>query len=222
MTDTFKYIAFFDLDQTLTSAVSGRLLAEKAVERKLMSRKDIILALWYSAAYRLSLADPVTIVNKMASWVKGLEEKILQELAEELTAQHLMPSVFPAAVQELEKHSAKKAKTVILSSAPSQICSRMARNLGMNDYVCSELEVRDGILTGLPSRPLCFGEEKAVRMKEYCSSMQFELKESWYYGDSIADFHALSIAGHPVCINPDKRLFKAARKKNWTILNWKN
>ena len=36
----------------------------------------------------------------------------------------------------------------------------VADHLGMDDIVCSELEISDGHLTGFPKGPLCFGSEK--------------------------------------------------------------
>jgi phosphoserine phosphatase len=45
--------------------------------------------------------------------------------------------------------------------------------------------------------------------------------DAWYYGDAIIDQPALSIVGHPVCINPDHKLKRVAEKNKWTVNNWK-
>jgi phosphoserine phosphatase len=77
-------------------------------------------------------------------------------------------------------------------------------------------------MTGLPVGHLCFGEEKAVRLQEYCARKNSLQSDAWYYGDSISDLAALNIVGNPVCVNPDKKLKKTAIERNWKILNWKN
>ena len=97
----------------------------------------------------------------------------------------------------------------------------MANNLNIDDIICSELEVYNGIMTGRPVGHLCFGEEKAVRLKEYCEKNNSFRSEAWYYGDSISDLPALEAVGKAVCINPDKKLKKTAVERDWKILYWK-
>ena len=109
---------------------------------------------------------------------------------------------------------------MILSSALTTICRQMAENLNIDDIICSGLEVKNGYMTGRPLGHLCFGEEKAVRLKRYCEIFNFSLSEAWYYGDSISDLHALSVVGNPVCVNPDKKLKKAAKRRGWKIVLW--
>jgi len=96
----------------------------------------------------------------------------------------------------------------------------MARSLNLDDVICSELEVKNGYLTGLPVGHLCFGEEKAVRLKKYCEKNSFSLTDAWYYGDSVSDLPPLNAVGNPVCVNPDNQLRKTALKRRWKILKW--
>src|SRR4030043_24194 len=212
--DVNNYIAFFDLDRTITGAVSGNVLALSAYRKGLMSTSDILYALWLLVGYKLSLREPQKIIYEMAGWVKGIPEKTLDDLSIEISQKVLIPSVFPEAIRELKMHSENKARTVILSSSPASVCRLMTKSLGIDDMICSELEVIDGYLTGRSVRPLCFGQEKVTRMKEYCEINNTAPDRCWYYGDSIADFPALSIVGHPVCINPDRKLLKKAKDKS--------
>ena len=136
--------------------------------------------------------------------------------------QDLLPSVYSEAITEIGIHKSKNAKVVILSSALSIICQEMAKNLNFDGILCSELEVKDGYMTGFPVGHLCFGPEKAVRLKEYCKINNSSPSDAWYYGDSISDLPALLSVGHPVCVNPDYKLKKTAIKRDWKIVNWKN
>ena len=81
----------------------------------------------------------------------------------------------------------------------------MAKSLKADDIICTELEVRDGLLTGRPIGHLCFDKEKAIRLLAYCDKHNFSPED-----------------GHPACVNPDTGLRKAAIKKDWKILNWEN
>jgi HAD superfamily hydrolase (TIGR01490 family) len=220
--DREDYIAFFDLDQTITRAISGRALVAAGYKKGLFSEWDFINAVFLSVLFRFKLKDPYRIVVKMVRWVKGMPENILNDLCVEVCREILLPSVYPDAIKEIEFHKSKNARIVILSSALKGICEKMAESLNIDDILCSELEVRDGLLTGNPEGSLCFDEEKAKRLMSYCEKHNLSSTVSWYYGDSISDLPALSKVGHPVCVNPDARLRKIAINKDWKILNWNN
>jgi putative phosphoserine phosphatase/1-acylglycerol-3-phosphate O-acyltransferase len=217
-----NYIAFFDLDQTLTSSISGRALAREAYREGLMSRQDLINAIFLSVAFRLKLKNQLKIIDRMVSWVRGIPQKTVAGLCYKVFREDLLPSVYSEARTEIAIHKSKNAKVVILSSALSTICREMAKNLDFDDILCSELEVKDGYMTGFPVGHICFGQEKAVRLKEYCKSNNISPSDAWYYGDSVSDLPALLTVGHPVCVNPDYKLKKTALKRDWKIVSWKN
>lgn len=215
-----NYIAFFDLDRTITRKISGNELIKRAFKNGLLARSGFIYAIYLSLLYKLNLRDPLKIIDTMISWVKGISEKAMNELCSEVYLEILLPSVYEEARSEISAHKGKGAKLVILSSSLTRICWKMSDNLGMDDVICSELEVRDGFLTGNPCGHLCFGDEKAARLKEYCKRNNIEPSDAWYYGDSISDLAALSSVGNPVCVNPDKKLNKEAHQRGWKILWW--
>lgn len=217
-----NYIAFFDLDQTLTKSISGRALASGAYRKGLMSHWDLINAIFLSLVFRLKLKDPLKIIDKMVSWVRGIPEKTINDLCSEVFNEVLLPSVYNEAKAEIEFHKANNGKVIILSSALTPVCREMAESLNFDDIICSDLEVENGYMTGRPLGHFCFGEEKAVRLLEYCKKDNCSPADAWYYGDSISDFTVLNTVGTPVCVNPDNQLRKAALKRDWKILNWTN
>jgi HAD superfamily phosphoserine phosphatase-like hydrolase len=110
----------------------------------------------------------------------------------------------------------------ILSSSLKPICIGIAQKLNIDNVLCSEIESKNGLLTGRPIGRLCFREEKAIRLAAYCKLNNMDPADAWYYGDSISDLPALSIVGNPICINADSQLKKIAIKRNWKTLSWKN
>jgi HAD superfamily hydrolase (TIGR01490 family) len=217
-----SYTAFFDLDRTITKEISGKALARAAFRKGLMSRPDLLRAIYLSLLYRLKLKDPSKIIDDMVTWVEGMAENTMDDLCSEVFHEVLKPSVYSEARSEIKNHKNKNARVVILSSALTPLCIEMAKNLGIDDIICSDLEVKDGYLTGRPVGRLCFGEEKKVRLKKYCEKYNIETSDAWYYGDSISDLPALSSVGHPVCVNPDNKLKRTARKRGWKIMKWDN
>ncbi len=216
----YKYIAFFDLDRTITKAISGNALARAAFKSGLVKRTGLIHALYLSLVFKLNFKDQLKIIDEMVTWVQGMSEKTMVDLCSKVFHKVLLPSIYTEARSEIKFHKEKNAKVVILSSALKPICREMAKNLLMDDIICSDLEVYNGYLTGQPRGHICFGNEKTLRLKDYCEKNNTEASTAWYYADSISDLSALSCVGNPVCINPDKRLKKAALRKSWKILWW--
>jgi HAD superfamily hydrolase (TIGR01490 family) len=215
-----KYIVFFDLDQTITKTISGKELAKGAFRKGLLTRWDLVKAVVLSLLFRFNLRGQLKIIDDMVSWVKGIPEKTIIDLCNEVFQDVLFPSVYSGARNEIEFHSSRNARVVILSSALTPICREMAKRLKMDDILCSDLEVTNGYMTGRPIGHLCFGSEKAVRLNEYCRINNFTTSDAWCYGDSISDLNALEAVGNPVCVNPDGNLKKAAIKRGWKILSW--
>jgi HAD superfamily hydrolase (TIGR01490 family) len=217
---TKSYYAFFDLDHTLTDTISGRELALAAFRKGLMSFPDLADAIRLSLGYRMKFLIPDKAVARMAQWVKGISVATMEKLCNEVTEMKLIPAIYNEVKYELQLHRDNNAGLVILSSSIEPVCRRIAQIMEMDDAICTEMETRDGILTGRPAGNFCFGEEKAVRLREYCKKNNSKLQDAWYYGDAISDLHALSIVGHPVCINPEKKLRKIAMQNDWKIYYW--
>jgi putative phosphoserine phosphatase / 1-acylglycerol-3-phosphate O-acyltransferase len=216
-----NYIVFFDLDQTITRSVSGKELAKAAYRKGLLAHRNLVKALVLLIDSRLKLRDPLKMIDDMVSWVKNIPEKTIADLCSEISREVLIPSVYKEALAEIEFHRAKNAKVVILSSALTYVCQEMAVYLNIDDIICSELEVNEGYMTGRPLGSLCFGNNKAIRLKKYCEISNGSSSDAWYYGDSISDLQALSAVGHPVCVNPDNKLKIQAINRGWNILTWK-
>jgi HAD superfamily hydrolase (TIGR01490 family) len=216
-----SYFAFFDLDRTITDSVSGKELALAACKGGLMKRYDLVSAVFLSLAHKMKLVDPSKAIIRMGEWVKGMNVEIMENLCADVFTEVLKPSVFPQVSNEIKLHRENQAGLVILSSTLAPIGRKMAEHLGMDDILCTELEAVEGQLTGRPRGNFCYGKEKLIRLKKYCEKNNSNLQDAWYYGDAFADLPALSIVGHPVCINPERKLEKIAKKKGWKIYYWK-
>jgi HAD superfamily hydrolase (TIGR01490 family) len=213
-----NYVAFFDLDGTIISANSGKTLIQHAYKKGFITRKDILKGIYLSLLYRLELRDTVKIINSIVAWLNGVSESGLAALTEEIFNNHLKKSIRPEIVEEIRYHEKEGGMVVILSSAIMPVCKVVARYLDMDDVICSNLETSDGKFTGNPVGSLCFGEEKTARLKEYCIKNNTDPLLSWYYGDSAADLHVLTFVGNPVCVNPDTKLLKVAKKRGWKVI----
>jgi HAD superfamily hydrolase (TIGR01490 family) len=213
-----KYIAFFDLDRTIISENSGKILIQHAYRKGLISKRYVLWGFYLSLLYRFKLKDPVIIIQTITKWLRGTEEAALNELAEEIFNSYLKKSIHPEIQERIGFHKKDGAAVVILSSSVYPICKSVADYLSIDDIICTHLETESGVFTGLPHGEFCFNEEKVVRLSEYCEVNNTSLESTWYYGDSAADLPALRIVGNPVCVNPDKKLRREAILNGWKII----
>ena len=214
------YVAFFDVDGTLIHGNSGKSLIKSGYKNGVISTKNFIHALYLSLLFKLNLRNPVRIMDGMAFWLKGLSEDTVKKLSEEVFHTTLSFDIRPEIVDEIRQHKERNARIVILSSAVQFVCLPLAKHLAIDDVICSELEVREGTFTGRFAGNLCYGDEKADRLKMYCKQMNCSPEKAYYYADSISDLQALLSVGNPVCVNPDKKLAKLASGKHWIIHEW--
>ena len=214
------YAVFFDLDRTIISVNSGKVLVKEAFRRGLMNAKDYINAIYLSILYKFNLRDASLIIERMGEWVSGQPVSKLTDLCSEVAQKYLVGSIHSEIYKEVEYHRSKQAIIVLLSSSISYLCEPVAQHLGINQVICSMLEEKDGILTGQPAGNFCYGPEKGIRLTEFCRDNGLDPGLSWHYGDSVSDLPAFEASGTRVCVNPDRRLLKIGRQNGWRIENW--
>jgi HAD superfamily hydrolase (TIGR01490 family) len=215
---TASYIAAFDLDKTILSVNSSRIVVRKSREMGFMTSRELRQAIYYSIVYKFDLKDANEIVLAMMQWLTGLKEEEVNALSREKVIPVLLKSIRPEIRDEINIHRENNGRVILLSSALPYLCTPVADHLQMDDVVCSLMEVSKGRFTGKASRKLVFGKEKAVRMKEYCASNGFPLDTAWYYGDAFTDRFVMQSVGNPVAVKPEIKLRWMAKRRGWKIL----
>jgi HAD superfamily hydrolase (TIGR01490 family) len=218
VTPSKKYVAFFDLDKTVLSINSGSVLVREAYKNGLMNTSDLLHAIYLSWLYKFNLRDTTIIISGMGRWLKGKTTDEVKMLSEHVVNKYLIDSIRPEIKAEIRFHKEQNAEIVILSSVMVEICTLLGSHLETDNYICTQMEVTNGVFTGLPENKFCFDDEKRVRLLDYCEIKNHNPGEAFYFGDSISDLRALEVVGHPVCVAPDKKLAAIARKRGWRII----
>jgi HAD superfamily hydrolase (TIGR01490 family) len=214
----YKYIAFFDLDETILNANSASFLVKESRARGIMSKRHYREAIFLSILYKLDWRDATKIIYKMLEWLKGVPRKSIEVLCEDVFKNSMVQLIRPEIIKEFAFHRSNGGAVVLLSSAATFVCIPVVNHLEMEDLICSRMDDADGILTGKPIGNLVFGKEKKYRLLSYCNGEGYDPEDAYYYGDAISDKYVLGAVGHPVCVDPDKLLAREATKRNWRIL----
>lgn len=94
------------------------------------------------------------------------------------------------------------------------------KDLGADGWYAIEPEVRGGIFTGELREPVLFSEEKERVVRELALTRHLDLKASYAYSDSHLDEPMLAAVGHPVAVNPDRKLAALAYRLSWPVVRW--
>ena len=218
ITGKFNYLAFYDLDRTILKGNSATTLVEEARNRGMMSPKQFRHAVFLSIIYKLELGNPTKMINRMLSWLTGLEEVLVKQLCQDVFDNFLVDTIRPEILESMESHRKNGGALILLSSATSLICEPVSNHLQLEDVISTQLESEQGKLTGFTQGKLVYGKEKKVQMYSFCKKHQYKPAEAYYYGDSHTDFHVMAAVGNPVAVAPDKRLLRIARARKWPIV----
>lgn len=211
------YIVFIDLDKTLLRVNSGAGLIKAAYLKKLLPARKLMQGIFFALLHKLYPSDDQRIISRMADWLTGHTEKEIADLVMDVFNTQLARQVRPEMIREIDLHRKNNARLVILSSALCPVCFAFTGFLHLDDFICSDFEIVDGVYTSDTKGKICFGEVKMHKLVEYCRNNHFSLQDAWYYADSYSDLPALAAVGHPVCINPGPRLRSICRKSGWEI-----
>ena len=138
--------------------------------------------------------------------------------SEELFSDLLALRAFPGAIRRVREHRRLGHRTVLITGALDLVVDPL-RPL-FDDVIATELETRNGELTGeLRSAPPT-GETRAQLLIDYAAAHGCDLAESVAYADSTSDLPMLEVVGFPVAVNPETRLSALARKRGWLVEQW--
>jgi fatty acyl-CoA reductase len=126
--------------------------------------------------------------------------------------------IFPEALQQLRDHKDAGHRVVLLSGALDFLLEPM-KDLA-DDVLCSTLAQENGAYTGeLTGAPVA-GDARARMLASFARRRNLDLARSYAYADSISDLPMLEAVGNPVAVNPDRRLWAAAKDRGWRVEHW--
>ena len=218
MADGPAIAAFFDLDHTVLNASSSTLWARYLYREGRMSKAQMARTAWYTLRYKLAIIDMAAVMRLFAVDMRGQSEADLIAECERWFAEMVAPCIAPRARERVRWHQAQGHAVALLTASTDYVARPVAHSLGLGeDYICTRLEVVDGLFTGRCIEPICYGPGKVHWAREFCSRKGLDLPASYFYTDSYTDLAMMEAVAHPVAVNPDTRLGRRARKQGWPI-----
>lgn len=210
--------AFFDMDLTLLSRVSVSMYVRQAWRKRELGFNDILFTFWGSVLYRLGRVDIQHVYERGLAFLKQKRESEMRAEGIELFETALKPLVYEQGRELVQEHQRRGDRVVVLSSSVPYLIDPVCRHLGIEERICTELEVRDDRFTGRFVGQLCFAGDKVQRVRAYAAEHGLDMEETHFYSDSITDLPMFLAVRHPVVVNPDRLLRRYALHRGWRIL----
>jgi HAD superfamily hydrolase (TIGR01490 family) len=217
--------AFFDVDNTVMQGASIFHFARGLHRRDFFTTRDILGAAWKQAYFRVvGVEDPEHVAkarNSALSFIAGHTVTELEELGEEIFDEAMAHRIWPGTRALAQMHLDQGQRVWLVTAAPIEIATIIARRLGLTGAMGTVSEHVDGIYTGLLVGDMLHGPAKAEAIKALAVREGLDLAACSAYSDSFNDLPMLSLVGDPVAINPDARLRAHARAQGWRVRDYR-
>jgi HAD superfamily hydrolase (TIGR01490 family) len=219
----FRAAAFYDLDGTLVDVnllhVTAYMLGNVAEWKgRLVNLASMALRL--PRIYRAERNDRRLLNVAMFSIFRGISRDRLFVLGEEYCERVLMSHFYSQAVDLLEGNRAAGLEPVLVTGSPDFVVAALARRIGVETFAANQLAFSRNLASGRLREPIVAGEEKARWCGEFAARKGLRLGDCWGYADSYYDLPFLTAVGHPVAVNPDRRLLATARDRQWPVIRF--
>jgi HAD superfamily hydrolase (TIGR01490 family) len=213
--------ALFDMDRTLVRKETASLYVKYQRENGEATWLDSVKVFGWVMQYTLGVIDAPDVAARALLQFAGMPESLLAAKCEEWFPRYVEAHVCELGREAVRRHREAGDIVAIVTGASSYVARPVARALGIDHLVTSELEVdASGRFTGRFVEPLCYGTGKVERAARFAAERGFGLGEATFYSDSYTDLPLLERVKTPIIVNPDIRLARVARRRGWRVERW--
>ncbi len=213
--------ALFDMDRTLVRKETASLYVRYQRDIGEAGLRDSLRVAYWVLQYTFGVIDAADVASRALRSLRGKAESATAARFEDWFARYVEQHIADAGRAAVARHREQGDVIAIVTGATPYAARPLARRLGIEHVVASELEVDEaGRFTGRPVQPLCFGEGKLARARGFAGRLGFDLREAVFYSDSYTDLPLLEAVAEPVVVNPDPRLARHAARRGWRVERW--
>ena len=217
--------AFFDVDNTVMQGASIFHFARGLYRRDFFTTRDLLGAAWKQAYFRIvGVEDPEHVAearNAGLAFIAGHTVAELEEIGEEIFDEAMAHRIWPGTRALAQMHLDQGQRVWLVTAAPIEIATIIARRLGLTGALGTVAEHVDGVYTGQLVGDLLHGPAKAIAVKALAEREGLDLAACSAYSDSVNDLPMLGLVGDPCAINPDAKLRAHARANGWRIRDYR-
>jgi len=210
-------IHIFDIDHTLVKQSTARYFIREALRRKVLTLRQVMSfpLKWLKYKYSRMGAD---FVEREIRSLEGFSEKVFREIARDAFLKYGRKVLFQDGVALIKALKMGGNKVMFATSSFDFLVEPIGEYLGVTDMVTTRMEFVDGKSTGRTVGNAAFGDGKKKAVEAWLAARKLKPENACFYSDSCHDLPLLRACGKAVVVNPDPRLLKVARSKDWQVL----
>ena len=212
--------AIFDFDGTIISGYSAISFIREQLRRGDLNAREFVELTTAMTSFGLGNVSFSGMMTITTQFLRGIEENSYIEMGEELFRKKISRLVYPESRKLIQAHQAKGHTVAIISSATPYQVEPAAADLGIENVLCTQVEVEDGVFTGQVIRPTCFGQGKVDAAEVLAETVGADLADGFFYSDSTDDQLLLEHIGNPIALNPSEKLRAVAKDYNWPVADF--
>ncbi len=217
-----RIAAFFDFDGTLIDGYSATALYEKRLRARQVGAGEIVRALQAARGGPMSETEFESFIAQGISGWAGRSQSWLDAFGKDLYRHWIAKKLFHEAWRIVKAHQRAGHTVVIASSATRVQIAGVARELGITDVLCTELEMVDGVATGRLAGRTLWGEGKEAAIRDFARRHRLRLANAYGYANGDEDVPFLQSVGHPCAVNPQPGLAQTAAANGWPVLEFQS
>ena len=221
--DAGRQAAFFDLDKTVVAKSSTLAFGRPLYKEGLISPAIVVKGAYAQLAYQLLGANEVRMEKSRVALLeltRGWNAERVQALVRETLQEIIDPLIYQEALDLFSEHRRAGRDLYLVSSSGEEVVKPLAEYLGVPHVIATRPGIDDdGNYDGTLDF-YCYGENKAIAIREEAEARGIDLSASFAYSDSATDLPMLEAVGHPVAVNPDRELRRTALEREWDVVDF--
>jgi HAD superfamily hydrolase (TIGR01490 family) len=212
-----RIIAVFDFDKTLSVDRS----LESAFIRHLMRTGKLKTGnLLRSLLFFMKniFKSPYEALKKNKMYLKGISTALATSWIRDFLKAYGSALISAKNLELVKYHKGHGHTTILISGTPGILIDGLHLDLWFDHIYTTRLEVVNAAYTGRIDGPHYYGKSKADLVMRLQEELAADLSKSFCYADSITDIKMMSLFGHPVSVNPDRRLRRFSLRHHWELI----
>jgi len=217
-------LAFYDMDRTITvHPTYPRFLLWMAVHTAPLRLALLPVCALAGLGYLLRIINREQLKQINQALLLGIPT--VATLAGPIAAHaaHVMArNVRPGALERITADRAEGYRIIIATASYRLYVDAIARALGINDVIATDLHVAHGAVQARIAGHNCYGPAKAQMIAAWLAEHKFERGNCHIrcYSDHVSDVPMLKMADQAFVTNPHKSMRQVARLNGWPQLDW--
>jgi len=213
-------VHLFDVDKTIVRKTTAEYFIKLALKKKVIKFSQVSHLFVDLIKYKLSSPDNDFIENTVKR-LSGINRSELEEISGTCFNEYIKKNIYKGAYNLIHEAIKRNERVIFATSSFDFIISPLEKYFNITGSLATKMEYADGKTTGNLESFSFFGLKKKIAAQEWMEKNKIKAKDVYFYSDSYTDIPLLEYCGNPVAVNPDRVLFKEAKKRSWEILKLK-